>query len=186
MRFWSSDQHIDHTNIIGYSGRPYDTVEEMNADIQSRWNARVRYDDIGVWLGDYSLRPEALRMVSGFNGSLILRPGNHDPVWEHRTRHLGRRIAEYHDAGFEAITYQPSTAIAATDWPWATQVRIDHFPYANEDPYDDRYAEHRPVDEGMWLLHGHVHEKWRQRGRMINVGSTRGAGGRSRTGRSWS
>jgi calcineurin-like phosphoesterase family protein len=22
----------------------------------------------------------------------------------------------------------------------------------------------------MWLLHGHVHEKWRQQGRMVNVG----------------
>ena len=22
----------------------------------------------------------------------------------------------------------------------------------------------------MWLLHGHVHERWRQQGRMVNVG----------------
>jgi len=34
----------------------------------------------------------------------------------------------------------------------------------------DRYAEQRPVDRGAWLLHGHVHERWQQRGRMINVG----------------
>ncbi len=34
----------------------------------------------------------------------------------------------------------------------------------------DRYVEQRPVDHGEWLLHGHVHERWRQRGRMINVG----------------
>lgn len=30
---------------------------------------------------------------------------------------------------------------------------------------------HRPVDDGeTWLLHGHVHERWRQAERMINVG----------------
>jgi len=22
----------------------------------------------------------------------------------------------------------------------------------------------------MWLLHGHVHDKWRQQGRLVNVG----------------
>ncbi|MGH9119071.1 MAG: hypothetical protein ACRD0A_14670 [Acidimicrobiales bacterium] len=27
-----------------------------------------------------------------------------------------------------------------------------------------------PEDRGRWLLHGHVHERWLQRGRMINVG----------------
>ena len=26
------------------------------------------------------------------------------------------------------------------------------------------------MDDGAWLLCGHVHESWRQRGRMINVG----------------
>ena len=28
----------------------------------------------------------------------------------------------------------------------------------------------RPIDEGMWLLHGRVHERWRRQGRMVNVG----------------
>lgn len=26
------------------------------------------------------------------------------------------------------------------------------------------------MDDGGWLLHGHVHEQWRQHDRMINVG----------------
>ncbi|MHB8295541.1 MAG: hypothetical protein ACYDH5_13145 [Acidimicrobiales bacterium] len=34
----------------------------------------------------------------------------------------------------------------------------------------DRCGSFRPIDEGEWLLHGHVHEKWRQLGRTINVG----------------
>lgn len=27
-----------------------------------------------------------------------------------------------------------------------------------------------PQDNGDWLLHGHIHEKWRQQHRQINVG----------------
>jgi len=44
------------------------------------------------------------------------------------------------------------------------------FPYRG-DCYDhDRYVSHRPADAGAWLLHGHVHERWKVRERMINVG----------------
>ncbi len=33
-----------------------------------------------------------------------------------------------------------------------------------------KFAQWRPQDDGDWLLHGHVHEKWRQQHREINVG----------------
>ena len=36
--------------------------------------------------------------------------------------------------------------------------------------YDLKFMQHRPKDDGGWLLHGHIHEKWRQNGRQINVG----------------
>ncbi len=45
-----------------------------------------------------------------------------------------------------------------------------HVPYRGDSHDHDRFVERRPVDQGAWLLHGHVHERWRQRGRMINVG----------------
>ncbi|MHB1712997.1 MAG: hypothetical protein ACYCV7_16660, partial [Acidimicrobiales bacterium] len=32
-----------------------------------------------------------------------------------------------------------------------------------------RFAEQRPVDAGEWIVHGHVHERWLQAGRQINV-----------------
>jgi calcineurin-like phosphoesterase family protein len=31
-------------------------------------------------------------------------------------------------------------------------------------------VEHRPVDEGHVILHGHVHGTWRAQGRQLNVG----------------
>jgi calcineurin-like phosphoesterase family protein len=47
---------------------------------------------------------------------------------------------------------------------------MTHFPYEGDSQERDRYSQARPRDEGDWLLHGHVHEAWRQRGRQINVG----------------
>jgi len=49
-------------------------------------------------------------------------------------------------------------------------VLASHFPYHGDSLDTDRFVEHRPVDEGLWLLHGHVHSDWRQLDKMINVG----------------
>lgn len=59
-------------------------------------------------------------------------------------------------------------------------VKTSHFPYADralagsEDRHGqviaERVAKWRVTDAGAWLLCGHIHERWRQRGRMINVG----------------
>ena len=47
---------------------------------------------------------------------------------------------------------------------------VCHFPYRGDSQRRDRYVEHRPIDRGDWLLHGHVHDRWAQNGRMVNVG----------------
>lgn len=57
---------------------------------------------------------------------------------------------------------------------------VSHFPYADpslggkEDRHGevitDKFAPWRVTDEGGWLLCGHAHDSWRQKGRMINVG----------------
>jgi calcineurin-like phosphoesterase family protein len=61
-----------------------------------------------------------------------------------------------------------------------TVVTVNHFPYGGDSHemhvredgkgFVDKFAAWRPEDTGGWLLHGHVHEKWRQRGRQINLG----------------
>ena len=49
---------------------------------------------------------------------------------------------------------------------------INHFPYIIEskDNYINKYKKYRPIDNKKWLLHGHVHEKWKINNKMINVG----------------
>jgi calcineurin-like phosphoesterase family protein len=51
---------------------------------------------------------------------------------------------------------------------------VNHFPFRRGDA--DKYTDYRPVDRGGWLLHGHIHELWRQSGRQINVGVDAWAG----------
>lgn len=45
-----------------------------------------------------------------------------------------------------------------------------HLPYRGDSHDQDRYVTHRPMDNGSWRLHGHVHGRWQLRDRMINVG----------------
>jgi hypothetical protein len=44
------------------------------------------------------------------------------------------------------------------------------FPYRGDSYDEDRFVDARPVDRGGWLLHEHVHKRWRVQDRMINVG----------------
>ena len=45
-----------------------------------------------------------------------------------------------------------------------------HYPYVGDSRDKDRFTGMRPMDTGGYLVHGHVHEKWRTNGRMFNVG----------------
>ena len=50
------------------------------------------------------------------------------------------------------------------------KVTLCHLPYARDHIGVERYADKRPMDDGSWLLCGHVHNHWKTNGRMINVG----------------
>ena len=41
MNYYISDLHLSHANIIKFDSRPYNTTEEMDADLISRWNKQV-------------------------------------------------------------------------------------------------------------------------------------------------
>lgn len=51
--YWTSDWHLNHFNIIRYTGRPFKTLEEMNSVIINRFNERVKEDDLCFYLGDF-------------------------------------------------------------------------------------------------------------------------------------
>lgn len=166
MRHFSSDQHFDHFNIIGYSGRPYDTVEEMNEALVDNWNAHVSVDDETWILGDLCMGrlEHSMQFIARLNGRKILLPGNHDKCWFGHKK-FQPWVAKYIDAGIDEVISQNTVTLQLGGQP----VLACHFPYFG-DHYAERYHQHRPVDRGMSLLHGHIHEKWKVHGHQVNVG----------------
>jgi calcineurin-like phosphoesterase family protein len=168
MTVWfSSDLHFGHANIIGYSQRPFRDVGAMDRALIERWNAVVEPSDT-VWvLGDIALGriDDSLPLVRQLNGIKRLVAGNHDRCWPALGAKADKWTERYLDAGFAEITANEISLTVGN-----TVVRACHFPYRGDSHDHDRYVDERPVDDGGWLLHGHVHERWRQRDRMINVG----------------
>ncbi|MGH9123317.1 MAG: metallophosphoesterase family protein [Acidimicrobiales bacterium] len=168
MTVWfTSDHHFGHANIIGYSRRPFAGVEAMNEALIEGWNDTVGDGD-EVWvLGDFALgRIEAtLPLVESLRGDKRLLCGNHDRCWSGHGTRSETWVGRYLAAGFDEV-HQGQVALEVG----GRQVLACHFPYHGDSHDHDRYLDARPVDEGQWLLHGHVHERWRQRERMINVG----------------
>jgi len=168
MTVWfTADLHLGHANIIGYSRRPFPDVDAMNEALIQRWNETVATDD-AVWiLGDVALGriKESLAHVGRLAGRKCLLAGNHDRCWTGHGRRAEGWAERYLQAGFEEIRQgEMVLPLGGTD------VLACHFPYRGDSHDHDRYVEHRPADRGLWLLHGHVHERWRQQGRMLNVG----------------
>lgn len=165
--WFTSDTHFGHRNIIRYSQRPYRDVAHMTEGLVAAWNDRVGLDD-DVWhLGDVAMGAleHSLEAVRRLHGRKHLVPGNHDRCWPHERRFRVEEVRRYEALGFTVHPPQVRLDLGGLD------VQACHFPYRGDSHEHDRYVEHRPHDDGSWLLHGHVHEQWRQRGRMLNVGT---------------
>ena len=81
--FFISDTHFNHTNILKYEApsRPFETVEDMNAELVRRWNAKVSPDDSVYILGDFCFDVKGVfvnDLLRSLNGHKYLIRGNHD------------------------------------------------------------------------------------------------------------
>ena len=167
VRYFTADLHLGHRNIIDYCGRPFRDAGDMDDALVERWNSTVAANDEVIVLGDFAMGriDETLPIAGVLNGRKVLLAGNHDRCWHGHKKGVDAATDRYLAAGFDEI--------------WQGTVQLDvggvhvvacHFPYRGDSHDHDRFIAHRPVDEGAWLLHGHVHERWKVRERMINVG----------------
>jgi len=81
--FWViSDIHFWHKNVIRYSDRPFDSVEEMNETIIDNWNSKVKAQDIVFNLGDFAFcgTNKVIEILRRLNGTQYFTYGNHDKV----------------------------------------------------------------------------------------------------------
>lgn len=164
MKTWfTSDHHFGHANIIKYCNRPFYGTHDMNIAMELAWNEVVEPNDLVYYLGDFAMNANLVPfLVSKLNGSKILIPGNHDKCWQ-KTDPANRWFAHYIDAGFKSIEQEMMLEIAGE------QVLLNHLPYRNPKEPEQKYFAQRPVDDGGWLIHGHIHHKWKVNKKQINV-----------------
>jgi calcineurin-like phosphoesterase family protein len=84
-KFFTSDTHFFHGNIIKHCKRPFVSVEEMNETLIQNWNKKITNKDIVYHLGDVfwkikTMSPEDVyNLINRLNfGELHIIPGNHD------------------------------------------------------------------------------------------------------------
>jgi calcineurin-like phosphoesterase family protein len=167
MIWFTSDPHYFHRSVIGYCKRPFADVNEMNEALIKNWNDRVRKQDTVYVLGDFSFGNKAntKAVLARLKGRKILIAGNHDSA-PHKMLELG--FDEVHE---NKIVQIGNIKVFVSHFPFYPTLWDKFKAWLKGYKLDTRYLHKRIVDDGeTWLLHGHVHTAWKQRGRMLNVG----------------
>lgn len=85
MIWFTSDTHFGHENVLKFTGRPWETIWQMNDAIVDNINGKVAVDDELYILGDFSFKMTA-QDAYGLRKRIVCRrihlvPGNHDKDW---------------------------------------------------------------------------------------------------------
>lgn len=159
MRYFTSDLHFYHKNVIKYCTRPYADVNEMNEMLIKNWNEVVRPEDEVYIMGDmfFCGSAKAEDILNRLMGTKILILGNHD--WDLMKPH---RIERFKITAVKSMTLEID----------GQTVNMSHFPYlgGGDSSEEERFQKERLIDDGRILLCGHVHEIWATKDKMINVG----------------
>ncbi|MBU0459462.1 MAG: 2'-5' RNA ligase family protein [Nanoarchaeota archaeon] len=100
------DLHLDHTNIIKYCKRPFNSTKEMNDTLVKNWNRTVKKNDVVLFLGDLAFGKGSRKTdywLKKLNGNIIFVRGNHDKSNEIdfyesvMVRYGGHRLFVTHD-----------------------------------------------------------------------------------------
>lgn len=129
-KFYTSDLHLGHTNILKFDDRPFSSMEEMTETIIRNWNYVVTANDLVYVLGDMFWRNDLINdVMPKLNGTKFLIRGNHD------------RINTDHERYFEWI--KDYKVIKDGE----EHVVLCHYPIAHW----------RNADYGYIHLYGHIH-----------------------------
>lgn len=160
--------NFGHKNILKFEAeaRPFADTDEMDEVLIANWNRVVAPGDVVIHLGDAIMGDfqRGIEKMTRLNGTILLVPGNHDRVFSD-DRRRERFKDDYLRAFHEILPEQVEIELDSGD-----AVRLCHFPFEGDHTTSDRYPDKRPVDDGLPLIHGHVHGLWKFRGRQFNVG----------------
>lgn len=136
MKYFTSDTHFGHHNVIGYCNRPFADVREMDALMLANMQRRLADEDDLYFLGDWSMSHNyygLLKTVPFRHLYFIL--GNHDKAGK-----LTKQLEVDGLAGKVTVAKKLTVRIGEQDF----------------------YLVHRPMEasDEVPTLCGHVHEKW--------------------------
>ncbi len=148
MRYYIADCHFFHESLNDQMDRRgFSSAEEMNAYMIEKWNAKVRWNDEVVILGDLSWgnAEQTQKLLETLNGHLCLVEGNHD--------HFGKA------KGFSTERFKwvrPYTELKDD----GRKVILCHYPILC---YNGQYKFDAEGHPRTYMLYGHVHDTDDQR-----------------------
>lgn len=136
--FFTSDTHWAHKNILDFSHRPFENLDQHDKMLIINWNSVVGPDDIVFHLGDFCFGgyPKWREIREQLNGHIILILGNHDM----KNRTAGT------DQLFDYVTQQMRILVDGQI------VYLNHFPYLCFSHQDPTHYKDYAIQ-----LFGHVH-----------------------------
>lgn len=167
-KFFTSDLHFSHNNIIEYYDRPYESIEEMNDAIINQWNSQVNPSDDVYFLGDFGINKKKAidaELVNKLNGTKYIILGNHDTGFSraHQGRQLESINNKYKNAGWENVFTEHTLTLKN-----GQNIIMTHLPPSNE--IDGRYSEYKNTNNpNLIYLHGHLHGFYKKNRNMIDV-----------------
>lgn len=151
MKWFTSDIHWYHRNIVSYTNRSVDTTQEEHDEwLVNLWNSQVKHGHILYHLGDFSFHKnpkKTLEIIDRLNGQIVMIKGNHDH---------SDAFKEYakHPKVIEAVHYKEMKVAGVN-------ACLFHFPIAVWN------RQHH----GAWHLHGHSHGNYTPlNGKVLDVG----------------
>jgi len=78
-----SDTHFGHRNILTYTDRPFNCVDDMNVHLLERWRDTIDYEDDVYFLGDFAFGKDVTDLIIydlflKLLGNVYFLLGNHD------------------------------------------------------------------------------------------------------------
>ena len=179
--YYIGDTHFYHSNIIGFDGRPWENVEEMNQGLIDNWNKQVTGKDWVYILGDFawSNKPEKwAEILKQLKGNKILITGNHDPSINTNLDFYKNLQKLCGDRGFKGI--REGVKIKDGDY---TAI-LSHYYMANYehayDPFNYMLYAHSHVtkeadllDKLTYIIRQNKTERYDNRGQLISVSCCR-------------
>lgn len=150
--FYTSDTHFNHPFVAKLRG--FDTAEEHDEHLIESFNRIVKPSD-SLWiLGDLFIghMDPGLLKVGRLNGHKHLILGNHDaghPMHKKSHTHIRRYFGE-----FESVQLHDRHQIGRHI------AMVSHFPYDGDHTSEDRDTQWRLRNQGLPIIHGHVHSTW--------------------------